>query len=147
MAGNDVANVNRAQTAVSNLAAGVNSIYSTIAGETREEKVQILEAVTNAEPVGDHLGEVIKLRHVIAQATQVEDANTKEMRDAVRTVIIDDEGKAYAAVSDGMLMALQNIFGIMGNPSTWAEPLPITVVEVKGRKGFKFFTVRIAQPE
>jgi hypothetical protein len=139
--------VNRAQQAVTNLADGVSSIYSTIAGDTREEKIQILDAVTNAEPVGDHLGETIALRHVIAQATQVEDANTGEMRDAVRTIIIDDDGKAFAAVSDGMLMALQNIFGIMGNPNTWAEPLPITVVEVKGRKGFKFFTVRIASPE
>lgn len=145
MAGNDVAPVNRAQQAVTNLSAGVSSIYSTITGDTQAEKLQILDAVTNAEPVGDHLGEVIKLRHVIAQATQVEDSNTKEMRDAVRTILIDDDGKAYAAVSDGMLMALQNIFAILGNPSGWAEPLPITVVEVKGRKGFKFFTVKMAQ--
>jgi len=37
-----------------------------------------------------------------------------------------------------------NLFGILGQPSEWAGPLPITVVEQKSRKGYRFFTIKIA---
>lgn len=141
--GNEVAHSgNRSMEAVAAMSAGASSIFSTIQADTPEGKLATLEAVTNAEPVGDHLGETILLRDVIVQATTLSD-DEKGERDALRTILIADDGTAYAAVSDGLFKALQNIFSIMGHPNSWADPLPIQVVEVKGRRGYKFFTVKI----
>lgn len=133
---------NRSMEAVAAMSAGASSIYSTIQADTPEGKIATLEAVTNAEPVGDHLEETILLRNVIVQATTLVDDKEGE-RDALRTILIAEDGTAFAAVSDGLFKALQNIFSIMGHPNTWADPLPIKVVEVKGRRGYKFFTVKI----
>jgi hypothetical protein len=135
--------VNRSMQAVSALGAGVSNVYSTIVGDTPEDKVRILEAVTNAESLGDHLGETILLKDVVVQATTIENEGVE--RDALRSILIDAEGNAYSAISDGIFKALQNMFSILGNPNTWAEPLPIVAVEVKGRKGFKFMTIKVAK--
>jgi hypothetical protein len=61
--------VNRSMQAVGALGAGVSNVYSTIVGDTPEAKIQILEAVTNAESLGDHLGETLLLKDVVVQAT------------------------------------------------------------------------------
>ena len=140
---NDIVPVNKAQGAVSALSAGLSNIYCSFALDTQESKVRALDALTNAEQVGDHLDETILLRDVMVQATTMVDENGQE-RDALRTILIADDGSAYAAMSDGLFKALQNFFGILGQPATWTEPLPIKVTEVKGRKGFKFFTIKIA---
>ena len=141
---NDIVPVNKAQGAVSALSAGLSNIYCSFALDSQESKVRALDALTNAEPVGDHLDETINLRDVMVQATTMVDEATGEERDALRTILIADDGSAYAAMSDGLFKALQNFFGILGQPATWVEPLPVKVVEVKGRKGFKFFTIKIA---
>lgn len=135
---------NRAMDAVSALNAGVSNIFSTITGETHADRLRTLEALTNAVPVADHLDETIALKDVIVQATTMVDEKTGEERDALRTILIDAEGTSYAAMSDGLFKALQNIFAIMGNPNSWDAPLPIVVTEIKGRKGYRFFTVKIA---
>jgi hypothetical protein len=133
---------NRSMQSVQALSDGISSIYSTIVGDSPEAKRLILSAVTDAEPIADHLNEVIHLKDVIVQATTLADDSGEE-RDALRTILIDADGKAYAAVSDGLFKYLQNMFAILGNPTTWSEPLAIRVVEKRGRKGFRFFTVQL----
>jgi hypothetical protein len=41
------------------------------------------------------------------------------------------------------MTSLQNITGILGHPSSWEEPLPVVVTEVKGRKGYRFMTIKL----
>jgi len=137
-------NASKALQAVQNMGTGVSNVYSTIIGDTPEARIAILEAVTNAEPIADHLDEIIQLKDVVVQATEIGQEDGSE-RDALRIILIDSEGKSYAAVSDGLFKAMQNMFAILGNPNTWTEPLPVKVVEVRGRRGFKFFTIKIAK--
>jgi hypothetical protein len=134
---------NSAMSQIANLTGGVASLWSSIQGDTQADRVQILAAVTDAEPISEHLGETLHLRHVIAQATQIEDDKTGELNDAIRTILITEEGDAYAAVSVGLFQYLKNLFDIVGHPSTWDGPLPIQVVEKKGRKGYRFMTVKM----
>lgn len=120
-----------------------SGIVSTLSGETLEARKATLNAVTNAEPVNEHLGETINLVHVVAQAVTLVDDKTGVATDAIRAILLDANGSAYAAVSDGLMGSLRDVFGIMGQPSTWVEPLPIRVVEKRGRSGFRFFKIEL----
>jgi hypothetical protein len=64
--------------------------------------------------------------------------------DVPRTILLTDDGTAYAAVSDAILGSLRDVFGIMGHPSEWTEPLPVKVVEKRGRSGFRFYKIELA---
>ena len=128
---------------IANLTNGVAALYSSIKGETLEERLQILSAVTDPEPVSEHLGETLNLQNVIVQATQVTDPKTGEVSDVLRTILITEEGDAYAAISTGIFQYLQNLFDIVGHPSTWSAPLPVQVVEKKGRSGYRYMTVKV----
>lgn len=140
---------NKAQDVISGLQAGTSNIYSTIKTDDRAGQMQLLSAVTDAQPLNENLDKRINLRHVVFQATELADDETGEVTDVVRIILIDEDGTAYAAISGGLLKSLQNIIGIMGNPSTWTEPLPITVAEVRSKNNSKnrFFTVKLVQDD
>lgn len=135
---NPVSSVERMQSLKSG-----TGIMSTFEGDSIEERKQTLNAVTNATPIADSLGETINLVHVVAQSVTITDDKTGEVTDAVRTILIDSSGVSYAAVSDGLMGALRDVFGIMGQPSEWPEPLPVRVVEKRGRSGFRFMTLEL----
>jgi hypothetical protein len=140
----DIAGVgNKAVEQIGTLREG-SAILSTMNGDTREGKIGTLNAVTNAEPLSDHLGETINLVHCVFQAISLTDETTGVVSDAVRTILIDADGASYAAVSAGLFGSLRDIFGILGQPATWDQPLSIVVSEQKGRKGYKFFKVSMA---
>lgn len=139
----DAENTNKAIATMANLASGAG-IMSTIEGNDFESKKQILNAVTNAEDVSDNLNTAINLVHVVTQAVSVTDTVTGDPRDVVRTILIDDNGKSFACVSDGVVGSLRDIFGVIGHPSTWDQPLPVMVVEQKGNQGRKFFKIVLA---
>jgi hypothetical protein len=142
--GTDVSVRSDPRAVIAALASGESTVFSTFAGTDHATKVEVLKALTDTESVDDHLGEVINLANVVVQSIEVVDAETGEATPAPRIILVDADGTAYAAVSTGLLRSLENIFGILGQPSTWPAPLPITVVEEKSRRGFKFFTVKVA---
>ena len=119
--------------------------HSSFDRTTPEGKIQTYDAMSNAVPVADHLGETINFVHFAAMVVEIADDKTGELNEAIRVILIDDKGVAYAAVSDGLLRSLQNIVSIFGDPSTWDAPLPIQVVEERGRSGFRYMTVKLAK--
>src|SRR5690625_913848 len=127
---------------IANMNAGEVGVYSTFKGEDFKTRVQVAQALSAAQPISDFLGETINLANVVVQAVDVADEDGT-LNEAVRVILVDDKGKSYAALSDGLYRSLQNLFGVLGEPSTWPEPLPVRVVEEKSRKGFKFFTIQI----
>jgi hypothetical protein len=121
------------------------SMFSTIDASTREGKLQTLAAIADAKPLNEYLDIPIALTNVVMQAVSVKDSgNDGEEVDAIRTLLITADGEAYAAVSQGLVSSLETIFGIMGHPSTWTEPLPVKVVEQRGRNGFRFMKIVLA---
>ena len=119
-------------------------IYSTVQGDDFDSKKKTLNAVTNAEPVSDHVNKKIMLKDFVIQATTMIDDDGVE-RDILRTILIAADGKAYSAVSDGLFKSLQNYTALLGHPSVWpAEGVAVTVQEVKGRRGYKFLTIKLA---
>lgn len=121
-----------------------SGIMSTVGGNDMAAKKLTLNAVTNAESVDDHLGEEFNLVHCVFQQVTVVDDRTQEANETVRTILLADDGKAFAAISEGLVGSLRDIFGILGMPDSWPEPLPVRVVEKKSRRGYKFFTIELA---
>lgn len=128
---------------VDNLNNGQVSVYSSIKGDDFASKTRVLAATTNAVPLSDNLGVTINLKDVVVQAIDLTDDETGEVDEAARIILLDENGTSYAAVSTGIFRALTNLFGILGEPHTWPAPLPVKVIEEKGRKGYKFFTIRL----
>lgn len=110
---------------------------------SRAAAVKIYNAIQNAkEKLDDHKGEVLKIVNVVAHPVQLVDENTGEMVDCVRTVLIDENGVGYEAVSQGVVSSLVKLFGIVGRP-TWEPALEMVAVEQKTRKGFKTLTIEL----
>ncbi len=54
---------------------------------------------------------------------------------AVRTILIDEDGESYQAVSKGVYNSVKQIINIFGEPSQWKEPLSVKVKQVKVKRG------------
>ena len=137
----------RAANEVDNRMAAINGtrqvFASSFQADDKEGKLKLLSALNEAEDVSDHLDETINLVDYVAQVVEFVDENG-EVSEGIRVIILDSEGKSFAALSDGLLKALQTIISVMGHPSTWDEPLPIKVVRERSRRGFFFYTVKLA---
>ena len=133
-----------AQTAESQLEKIDNTnlaLRTTFPMDTPEGQDMAFAALQSSEQLSDHLGEVINLVHFMGQTINVVDEITGEMTVRVRTVIIDDKGKAYTATSDQVLNSLVTLTAISGPPAQWSAPKPIVVKEERSRRGFRFYTV------
>lgn len=117
--------------------------YSTFSSESFEDKVRIAEAVSNAEPLSDHIGEEIAVKDFICHYVKLENQEGTEV-EALRTVISDGEGHFYSTVSNGIVSALQNLVRFLGDPKGWPEPVRVVPAEERTRKGFKVLTLHIA---
>lgn len=102
------------------------AIMSTIQAETFEQKANVIALMNNTVPVKEHLNKVIHLANVVVQPVTMVNESTGVVEDQPRITLIDAKGVSYHCTSKPVYRALSNIFGIMGKPSTWPAPLPIT---------------------
>lgn len=137
---NSVSTVSISQQ-VADLANGKTKVWSSIDAVDQASKLEIFNAISSAESISDNLGKPIDLVDFVVQVVTIEDEVSKEARDVPRVILIDTKGKAYAAVSEGVFSAIQNLMGIVGHPNDWESPLKVKVVEEKSRKGFRYMTV------
>lgn len=140
---NESTTVSVAREAISALNSGDVNVYSSIGGDSFDSKMETLRAVTNSVPISDHIGAVINLRHVVVQVVEVESQETKELVEVPRVILIDDEGVAFHAVSNGIFKAVENFIGMLGEPSNWPAPVPTKVVKGKAKVG-SFYTLELA---
>ena len=112
-------------------------VFSTIDGSTFAGRLATVSALQNSVPLNEHLGEVINLRNIVTQVVEVNDTESKRRVQAVRSILIDEDGTAYHAISDGVIQALQTFLGALGSPSEWPEPVKVAAVEERARSGFR----------
>ncbi len=141
-------------SAISDAVARVNSlgnaddlgVYSTIDGSTFEGRVATLSALTDSEPVAEHLNEEFQLKDVVVQVVTMTDPDTAtgELKESVglRIILVTDIGNLHA-ISNGLFRSIQNIFGTLGHPNTWPNTVKAKVVEERGRSGFRFMTLKV----
>ena len=115
--------------------------YTSLQLNTRAEKMAMLKAVNNSLPLLDKVGEEIAVVDVVLQAVSFPNDETGLIEDTVRTTLIDADGNAYHAASKGIAISLQQAFKVLGDPTTWEEPLVVTV-EQGNRGKFRYLTLK-----
>jgi len=130
---------------VQGMAKGELQMYSTVKGDDKASKLKVLDAITNSESLSDHLREPINLTDFVIQVIQMPDEKTGEINNVPRIILITDDGKAFHAISSGVLQSLRNFVGVLGEPGK-SDAWPVSVVcdEVKGRNGYRFMTLKLA---
>ena len=140
----DVATVD----APSTVATRTPRAYSSVKGTDIDARKLVYNAVNNAEQVSDHLGEEFLLSNIIQQPTESlvldKDGNpTGEVEEYTRTTLITPDGQAFSAGSDGIAGSVENLISAFGEPSEWAEPLRVKVIERKSRNKRTFFSIEV----
>ena len=119
------------------------AVFSTIKVESFADRITVIKAMTNAKKLGDNLGKTFNLTGWTAQAVDVVQ-DSGELNPSVRVVLMADDGTAYDCVSTGIAKALSNLQAVLGEPSSWPEPVKVKAVEEKGRRGFRYTTLVLA---
>lgn len=116
--------------------------YSSITGDDFEARSRVFKAVSDAKPLSDVLDKPLNIVDIIVQPVTVENEETGEVDGYLRTTLIDAQGNAHTTGSAGVASAVKNMLDIFGQPEGWPKGgLAVKVVERKGNKGYKFFTI------
>lgn len=110
---------------------------------TRASKVKIYNAISNAEKqLVDFVNNELLIVDVVAHTVTLLDQNGVP-NECVRTILIDNKGVGYQAVSGGVVSSLQRIFAIVGMPSWRDEPVKIVPKQVKTQNGKSVLTLTL----
>ena len=129
---------------IRDLVTGAPAMYSSIKASTFDDRKATLEALTNSEPVSEHIGTVINLRHIIVQSVTMVNRESGRAEPQPRVILIDDSGTAYHGISKGLFLAVRNFIGVLGEPSEWPGALPIVVKRERASIGH-FFTIEVVK--
>lgn len=103
---------------------------------TPQEALQVIAAMDDTDyKLGDCRGQVIDCVQIVAHESTFENKE-RELIAAVRTVIIDTNGKSYGSVADGVRDSVASLFSMIGFPP-YNPPIKLTPVEKTTRSGFK----------
>ena len=119
------------------------ALYSSFAGDSFEDRKNVVKAMTSSVPIADNLDKPIKVKDVVIHTVNVTDTETGEIVEQARTILIDDQGKAYHAISGVIINRLRDIIAVMGEPSTWDGPLTMKCSQVKGKGANRFYDLHI----
>lgn len=92
---------------------------------THEQRVNLFNAVNNAEGLSDQVGKDLYLTGYIVQ--DVEKENEKQVK---LITVIDKEGKAYATNSKPFLQSLKQLKQVFNYDWT-KEPVCVTIIQKK----------------
>lgn len=121
-----------------------NDTFMSFAAKTQEDKVNLYNAINVPDyKVSDFINREIMLRDVIIMDVEINRDNSfdrgnfesfEDKRKANRVILIDMNGKSYAATSDGIsnsVRTLMNVFGTLH----FEDGLKVTVRQVNVKRG------------
>ena len=124
---------------------GVGRLFTTIRGEDFPAKLALNNAIADAEPIDKHLDKWINLKDIVIQDVEFtdEDESTGDVTttQGIMVVLVDDQGRAYRAFSNGVFRDLQRLLNILGDPNTWPDPVSVKVVQTVSGKN-RFYNLR-----
>lgn len=105
--------------------------YCSMTADTPESKATLYNAMNNPEKrIKDCINEVISIKDVFVEVVTLHNDETGEVTTAPRTVIIDENGVGYQAVSMGIFSALKKLFQVYGEPFNWEYPVKVKVRQI-----------------
>ena len=127
---------------IANLSKGNLAVFSTMSGNSFEDKAKLMDALSNSIPVSENLKKTIPLVNVVVESVEMVDEQSGELKSQPRIILIDSEGDAYHAISGPAFRDVKRLLAVMGHPNTWPEPLPVHVVQ-EGTGTRKYFVVKL----
>ena len=97
---------------------------------THEQRVNLFNAVNNAEGLSDQVGKDLWLTGYIVQDVEKENEKTGEIICSKLITVIDKDGKAYATNSKPFLQSLKQLKQVFNYDWT-KEPVCVTIIQKK----------------
>lgn len=97
---------------------------------THEQRVNLFNAVNNAEGLSDQVGKDLYLTGYIVQDVEKENEKTGEIICSKLITVIDRDGKAYATNSKPFLQSLKQLKQVFNYDWT-KEPVCVTIIQKK----------------
>lgn len=88
-------------------------------------------------------GGVIVTEHILSHPVTIEKEDG-ELEEALRVVLVDNQGKTYSSVATGVKKSISNLFMIFGLPP-YNPPVKLKAVEVRTRKGFRTVNLKAVE--
>lgn len=115
-------------------------VYCTLDDSTMSGKKQLYKIKNRPDHnIADYINKQIRIRDIyidVNQRVARDGENAGVIENKPRTILIDENGESYiAGVSIGIYQAVREIIRTFGDPSTWDEPLTVTVVQVRTARG------------
>lgn len=118
--------------------------FSSIVNSSRESGALILKAMANPtatlKAVADK--KILYVTDVLAHDVKMV-SEDGEVQDAIRVVLICENGDTVAGVSSGLRASLTNLMNVIGKPP-WNPSLPVFIASVTTRRGFNTFNILVA---
>lgn len=84
--------------------------------------------------ISDYINKTIPVRDVLIETVEIVNEETGMVDKCPRVVLIDEDGKSYAAVSVGMLNVVKNAVACFGKPS-WEPALEFDIIQKAVKNG------------
>ena len=97
---------------------------------SHEQRVNLFNAVNNAEGLSDQVGKDLYLTGYIVQDVEKENERTGEIICSKLITVIDKDGKAYATNSKPFLQSLKQLKQVFNYDWT-KEPVCVTIIQKK----------------
>lgn len=128
---------------ITDLTTPAEACFCSLSPSNEKEKIALYNATNNPTArLKSMINKPIKVKDVFVEVVTCVNKDTGEVKKCPRTVLIDDKGKSYTAVSLGVFSALRKLFAIFGTPDTWDEPITITPIGVQKDK-YEILTLSI----
>lgn len=118
--------------------------YSSFVPTTEEEKINVYNALQTCDArVSDILNTEITIKNIICQEYEKIDNETGEVKQRVRTIIFDENGKSYGTASKGIYYSIIRLIQAFGEPKDWKEPKHVMIKEQTTRNGGKTYIIEV----
>lgn len=124
-------------TAVATIGNTDNARWASFVPETKADKVALYNAFNNPDvKIADVINQKIDVVDVVLAQVNLENEKTGSLDSAVRTILIDKDGKTYDATSSGVYNSVLTINAVFGTLHYSAdEPLSVVVKQIKTKRG------------
>ena len=114
--------------------------------DSMEDRLKVLKATNTPDHrIKDFVNMEITIKDIYIETVNVlqdeKDENGKDIyQTCPRTIIVDDKGESYVAVSFGVFTAVKRIVELLGNPHDWEKPIKFKVKQItKGDRSILTF--------
>lgn len=121
-----------------------NPTYCSMVVSNREQQKAFYNAVQNCDKkMSDFINKELTFTDVYMEKTEVIEKDAKGnptgvIQDAVKIVLILEDGTGVVSTSKGVLTSLYAMFRIFGTPDMWEEPMTVCVKQIETTKGRTF---------